>query len=107
MRELKRLVLLVAGLAFVGGGGLGAFVGTLAAAERKPPAGVDRRLDDFRREYPMDESQVRRVRDLLLRHDLEVETIRRRITSEQAREIDEVHRRYQEAILDVVDAGRR
>ena len=49
MGELRRLILWVVGLTFLGGVGTGAWVGTLMAAPAKPGFSIDRRVSDVQR----------------------------------------------------------
>jgi len=107
MKELKRLLIVALALTFLCGGGLGAFVGSLAAAAPRKGVSVDRRVEDFRKYYGLDATLTRRVRELLEEHDLEVEQVRREITSEQARKIDAIHREFQERIDRIVGPPRR
>lgn len=107
MRELARLLWIVMGLTFLGGLGLGAFVGGLVAAGPEGGPGTDRRMKDFERMLDLDAAQARRVREVLIRHDREVDEVRRRLSSEQQRDIQRIHDRDRAAILDLLSPEQR
>jgi len=107
MRQLKTLLLAALALVFVAGVGTGAWIGSLAAAQREPRK-LDRRVEDFQRVFDLSPTQVRQLREILHDHDqkkeqiqkvtqygeiraLEAESrqrIRQILTEEQAREYD-------------------
>ena len=86
MRELKRLFIGVLALTFVGGIGLGAWVGTLTAAPRFQERDLDRRVQDFTDHFDLNESQIRQLRAILYRHDKAVAKIQERMTAQERRD---------------------
>jgi hypothetical protein len=87
MRQLKRLLLIVLGLTFLGGLGTGAWIGTLLAAPPRPAARLDRRVDDFKRHFDLDATQERQLRTVLADYDHRKDQIKNTLTPEQLRQI--------------------
>ncbi|MCK6460916.1 MAG: hypothetical protein L6Q95_13620 [Planctomycetes bacterium] len=86
MRQLKALILASLALVFVAGVGTGAWIGSLAAATKGPPANFDPRVRDFQRFFDLSATQVRQLREILHDHDQKKERIRQP-TPEQFREL--------------------
>lgn len=104
----KRLVSAVLLLAFVGGFGIGAFVGRAGAAPtRAPDPSIERRLDEYRALFRLDPSQSRRAREILGRHDEEVRAVQARLSEEQFREIQRIHDRAREEFAALLDPEQR
>jgi len=87
MHQLKRLLLVVLGLTFVGGLGTGAWIGTLLAAPPKKAARLDRRVNDFKAHFDLDATQERQLRTVLADYDHRKDQIKDTITPEQLRQI--------------------
>ena len=85
MRELKRLLLIVLGLTFLGGVGTGAWIGSLSAGPETEISTTDGRVAEFERRLGLDATQVRLLRVILAEHDNRIDTIHRQVTSEQFR----------------------
>ena len=87
MRQLKRLLLIVLALTFLGGLGTGAWIGALLAAPPKPAAKLDRRVDDFKAHFDLDATQERQLRTVLADYDHQKDQIKGTLTPEQLRQI--------------------
>ena len=84
MRELKRLMLIVLALTFLGGIGTGAWIGSLTAAT--PDSNVmstDDRVDAFEKRLSLDATQIRKLRMILATHDGRIRNIQQAVTKEQ------------------------
>jgi hypothetical protein len=86
MRQLKALILVSLALVFVAGVGTGAWIGTLAAATKGPPADFDPRVRDFQRFFDLSPTQVRQLREILYDFDQNKKRIQQP-TPEQFREL--------------------
>ena len=87
MREFKALILTCVALAFIGGVGLGAWVGTLRAATPQPARSLDRRMTDWTTRYDLTRSQSRRIRGVLVRYDREKSQILSELDAEHWKRI--------------------
>ena len=101
MGGIKRTVFFALLLAFVAGIGAGAWVSDLRAAPDAPANSIERRVEAWRDRYDLTTSQVRRLRDVLLRYDagskrvlteLDTERWRRikRLESDARKDIDRI-----------------
>jgi hypothetical protein len=87
MRELKRLIIAVLALTFLGGVGTGAFIGTLTAASKDRAQSLGDRVQDFKQHFPdLTSSQERQLRTVIHEHDEKIRAIRRRLSAKQFRE---------------------
>ncbi|MDH3592606.1 MAG: hypothetical protein OER88_12045 [Planctomycetota bacterium] len=88
MRELRRLMLAVLVLTFLGGVGTGAWIGSLAAKPAGTPGpNPERRIQDWQQAFPdLTATQIRQIRTILSRHDRAVGEIRQRVSARQWRE---------------------
>jgi hypothetical protein len=103
MREFKRLFLSVLFLTFLGGLGVGAWIGALSAAQPRAAAPtVDRRVEDWKRYFALDASQERRLRAALSRYDHAVERIRNEVSAEQARQLVQLRESSRDEIRDIL-----
>ena len=83
MREFKAAILLALVLAFVGGLGAGAWIGSLRAAPQTPRRSVDRRLESWKERYELTPSQERRLREVLIRYDKGRDRVRAQMDAER------------------------
>ena len=83
MRELKRLLLLVLFLTFLGGIGTGAWIGSLTASPAAATPVDDDRVAEFQRRLGLDATQVRKLREILGDHDRKIRRIQNEITAQQ------------------------
>ena len=90
MSDVKRTVLFALLLAFVGGIGAGAWVSDLRAAPNTVQPSIERRVEAWRAKYDLTPSQVRQVRDVLLRYDAGSTRIRNEMDSERWRRIQKL-----------------
>jgi hypothetical protein len=108
MHELKRIFLLVLVLTFVGGLGMGAWVGTLVASPEPLPPSLDERTNDFQRVFDdLTPSQIRRLRAVLAEHDAGVAKIRGQLSEEQFRRKVEAERLSRERIREILTEPQR
>ena len=85
MQDLKRMFLLALALTFVGGIGLGAWVGSLAAASPAPAGRVDDRVEQFEKRLTLDATQMRQLRGILDEFDRQILAIQREVSASQMR----------------------
>jgi len=104
MREFKTLVIGAVVLAFVGGMGAGAWIGSLRAATLLRPS-VDRRLQDWTERYDLSPSQERRVRAVLVRYDGGRDRIYSEISSEQWRRLNRLRDKSQQELDKILQEG--
>jgi hypothetical protein len=107
MGELRRLILWVVGLTFLGGVGTGAWIGTLMAAPDRPEFSIDRRVSDFQRHFELNPSQVRRLRQVLAEHDGRVRAIREELSGEQFRRQLETEEQSRRRIRELLTEEQR
>ncbi len=93
MKDLRRLLLWSRVCTFLGGLGLGAWVGTLAAATPEKSRPIDRRIRDFQQSFTLNPSQVRQLRALLHEHDAGRESIMDEVSVEQWKRIRQLEQR--------------
>ena len=87
MREFKALIITCVLLAFVGGVGLGTWVGSLRAATPPSPRSLDRRMTDWTTRHDLTASQARRIRAVLSRYDGQKAKIHSELDSEHWKRI--------------------
>ena len=85
MRELKRLLLIVLGLTFLGGVGTGAWIGSLTAGPDAVISTIDDRVAAFEQRLSLDATQVRQLGLILAEHDTRIHSIQQQVTKEQFR----------------------
>ncbi len=108
-RKLKAVLIAAAVLAAVGltlfvVGGPGLFeVPDIGARDLiRSEEDLDRRVEEFEKAYDLDEKQVLQTREILGRHDAEVERLRKRVLMERQREFDTIHDRYRSKIREIL-----
>ena len=97
MRELKRFLILALALAFVGGFGMGSWVGTAVATPRSAPSSVELRAHDWRDFLGLSVSQTRQVQEKLWMYDTEVRLARSR--NAHTREIAQIRQSWEQRIV--------
>ena len=107
MRELKRFLILALALTFVGGFGIGSWVGTAVATPRGAPSSVELRAQDWRDFLDLTVSQTRQVTDKLWMYDTEVRLARSR--NAHTLEVRQIQQRWEQRIVEDVltDEQRR
>ncbi|MHC4953159.1 MAG: hypothetical protein ACYTGZ_04660 [Planctomycetota bacterium] len=102
MREFKAAILLALVLAFVGGLGAGAWIGSLRAAPQTPRRSVDRRLESWKERYELTPSQERRLREVLIRYDKGRDRVRAQMDAERWTHVDKLRRKAHDDIQEIL-----
>jgi hypothetical protein len=108
MRDLKLLFLATIALTFLAGAGAGAWLGTLRAAAA--PAGIpsiETRMRDWNETFPLDRSQNRRLRAILLYYDEMSERIRNDLDAERFRRLQDLRRDCREQVREILTGEQR
>ncbi len=107
MRELKRFLLVALALSFVGGFGMGSWVGTVVATPRSAPSSVELRARDYQEILDLSVSQTRQVQERLWMYDTEVRLARSR--NAHTLEIEQITESWRQRIVEDVltDEQRR
>ena len=102
MREFKTLVLVAVLLAFIGGVGAGAWIGSLRAAPATNPPSVERRMKAWKERYNLTPSEQRQLRAVLVRYDSGRDGIYSELSSEQWRRLNELREKSQREIDEIL-----
>jgi len=107
MRDLKRMLFAALLLTFLGGIGLGAWVGSLAAAPPAPVARVDDRVEQFEKRLTLDATQMRQLRTILDEYDRRIRAIRREVSASQMRRTLAEEERSRGRIRAILEPGQQ
>ena len=108
MRDIRNLFLAVILLTFVGGVGIGAWLGSLHAAPAQAPnRGVERRMEDWKRVFDLDASQERRLRAALHFYEIERDRIRQEVSSEQYLRVRHLQEQCREKVREILTPEQR
>ncbi len=87
MREFKALIITCVALAFIGGVGLGTWVGSLRAASPPATRSLERRMTEWTTRYDLTPSQARLIRGVLAGYDGEKSKIQSELDAEHWKRI--------------------
>ena len=102
MHGLKGPILLALLLAFIGGVGAGAWIGSLRAAPLVPLRSVDRRLESWKERYDLTPSKERRLREVLIRYDKGRDGVRAQLDAARWNQVDQLRRTAHAQIQEIL-----
>ena len=108
MRDIRNLFLSVILLTFVGGVGVGAWLGSLRAAPAQPQKrSVERRMEDWKQVFELDASQERRLRAALNYYEMQRDRIRQEVSSEQFVRVHRLQEECREKVREILTPEQR